>query len=234
MDGVVLAIDTATDRVGVALGGAAGLAGLVEVGGGRRHAETLAPAIDWLCRTTGIDLSDVTAVAADVGPGLFTGMRVGLATATTLASALGVPTLPACSLDLIAMAVRHTGRRIEAILDARKGQLFHAAYVPVPGGVQRVVEPRVLSLDDLLADLAASVDERLCVGDGAVRHAEALSVVIRAELADAAVAAPSVATLVDLAGRGALAAGPLEPMYLRPPDAQINWETRRSASGVTS
>ncbi|MEI2704608.1 MAG: tRNA (adenosine(37)-N6)-threonylcarbamoyltransferase complex dimerization subunit type 1 TsaB [Ilumatobacteraceae bacterium] len=149
----VLAIETATDHVSVAIGSAEGLAGSVEVGGGRRHAETLAPAIDWLCRTSGVDLSEVTMIAADVGPGLFTGMRVGLATASTMAVALGVPTFAACSLDLVAFPLRHSQRPVAAVLDARKGELFHALYVPVHGGLQRITEPQVGTLDDVIADL---------------------------------------------------------------------------------
>ena len=75
---LILGIETATDRVSVAIGGHEGVIGLFEVTKGRRHAETLVPAIDFVCRQAGIDLEEISVVAVDVGPGLFTGMRVGL------------------------------------------------------------------------------------------------------------------------------------------------------------
>ena len=226
----VLAIETATDHVSVAIGSAEGLAGSVEVGGGRRHAETLAPAIDWLCRTSGVDLSEGTMIAADVGPGLFTGMRVGLATASTMAVALGVPTFAACSLDLVAFPLRHSQRPVAAVLDARKGELFHALYVPVHGGLQRITEPQVSTLDDVIADLRATGHELVLAGDGAVRHADELRHQLRADVADRFLAYPSATTLLQLASAHHGEAMPLTPMYLRPPDAQINWATREAAS----
>lgn len=228
----VLAIETATDHVSVAIGSAEGLAGSVEVGGGRRHAETLAPAIDWLCRTSGVDLSEVTMIATKtVGPGLFTGMRVGLATASTMAVALGVPTFAACSLDLVAFPLRHSHRPVAAVLDARKGELFlHTLYVPVHGGLQRITEPQVGTLDDVIADLRATGHKLVLAGDGAVRHADELRHQLRADVADRFLAYPSATTLLQLASAHDGEAMPLTPMYLRPPDAQINWATREAAS----
>ena len=82
---LILGIETATEQVSVALGGHEGVIALFEVGRGRRHAEILAPAIDFICAQADIGLDELGLVAVDVGPGLFTGMRVGLSTAKALA-----------------------------------------------------------------------------------------------------------------------------------------------------
>ena len=79
------------------------------------------------------------------------------------------------SLDLLAFPLRHTVRTIAAVIDARKGELFYAFYKPVPGGVQRVLEPRCGRADDLVADLMARGDDVLCVGDGALRYRDELT-----------------------------------------------------------
>ncbi len=78
---------------------------------GRRHAEILTPAIAFVCEQAGIDLQEVGVVAVDVGPGLFTGLRVGIATAKALAQALRVPMIGLSSLDLLAhrSSVRRAG-----------------------------------------------------------------------------------------------------------------------------
>ena len=88
---LILGIETATERVSVSVGGHEGVIGLFEVTKGRRHAETLVPAIDFVCKRAGIELSEISVVAVDVGPGLFTGMRVGLSAAKAIAQALSVP-----------------------------------------------------------------------------------------------------------------------------------------------
>ena len=87
---LILALETATESVGVAIGTSDGPMATVEVARGRRHTETLVPAVDFVCRQADVALAEVTAVAVDVGPGLFTGMRVGIATAKAFAMALDV------------------------------------------------------------------------------------------------------------------------------------------------
>lgn len=233
---LILGIETATQQVSVAVGGHEGVLGLFEVCRGRRHAETLAPAIQFVCEQADLQLTEISAVAVDVGPGLFTGMRVGLATAKAIAQALRVPMIGISSLDLLAFPLRHSGRALAAIIDARKGEVFHACYRPVPGGVQRVGPPAVGSVDDVIADLMARGHDLLCVGDGALRYRDQISAGLRCDFAEQFLSHPSAAPLVQLAHARALReewVNPWEiaPLYLRAPDAQINWSTRASASG---
>ncbi|MGD9999541.1 MAG: tRNA (adenosine(37)-N6)-threonylcarbamoyltransferase complex dimerization subunit type 1 TsaB [Ilumatobacteraceae bacterium] len=228
---LILGIETATEQVSVAIGGHEGVLGLFEVCRGRRHAETLTPAIDFLCAQADIELSEISVVAVDVGPGLFTGMRVGLAAGKALAQALRVPMIGMSSLDLLTFPLRHTGRTVAAVIDARRGELFYAIYLPVPGGMQRVTEPRCGRIDDFLADVLPRGHELVCVGDGALRYRDQIESELRCEFAEQFLSRPSAAPLVQLAHAKALReewVNPweIQPMYLRLPDAQINWETR--------
>lgn len=232
---LILGIETATEQVSVAIGGHEGVLGMFEVCRGRRHAETLTPAIQFVCRQADIELAEISVVAVDTGPGLFTGMRVGLAAAKALAQALRVPMIGMSSLDLLAFPLRHSTRTIAAVIDARKGELFYAFYKPVPGGVQRVLEPRCGRADDLIADLMARGDDAVCVGDGALRYKDEIRADLRCEIADQFLSRPSAAPLVQLAHARALReewVNPweIQPMYLRLPDAQINWSTREQGS----
>lgn len=228
---LILGIETATEQVSVAIGGHEGVLGLFEVCRGRRHAETLTPAIDFLCLQADIELSEISVVAVDIGPGLFTGMRVGLAAGKALAHALRVPMIGMSSLDLLAFPLRHTDRTIAAVIDARRGELFYALYRPVPGGVQRVTEPRCGRVDDFIGDVIARGHELVCVGDGALRYREQIEDELRCDVAEQFLSRPSAAPLVQLAHARALReewVNPweIQPMYLRLPDAQINWQTR--------
>lgn len=225
---ITLGIETATQVVSVAIAGDDGVLGLVEINQGRRHAETLAPAIEFVCRHAQIEIGDIAAIGVDVGPGLFTGMRVGIATAKAMAHALRVPVIGVSSLDLLAYPMRHASRVIASVIDARKGEVFYAFFLPTPGGVQRVSEPRAGSVEDFNADVMARGQDVLAVGNGAHRYREDLDLGI--EVAD--LAHPSAASLVTLARARALRSDveadghAVQPMYLRAPDAQINWSTR--------
>jgi tRNA threonylcarbamoyladenosine biosynthesis protein TsaB len=232
---LILGIETATDQVSCAIGGHEGVLALFEVLRGRRHAETLAPAIEMICRQADVTLDEIGAIAVDVGPGLFTGMRVGIATAKAMAQALRVPVIPIASLDLLAFPLRHADRLIATVVDARRDEVYFAFYRQVPGGLQRVTGPAVGSVDDLVGELLARGEESLCVGDGALRHRELIATgARRVEFAEQWLAHPSAAPLVQLAHAKALReewvpGSAVEPLYLRKPDAEINWATREVA-----
>jgi tRNA threonylcarbamoyladenosine biosynthesis protein TsaB len=228
---LILGIDTATQQVGCAIGGHEGVLASFQAAKGKRHAETLVPAIQFLCQKAHIELSEISAIAVDVGPGLFTGLRVGVATAKAMASALRVPMLGVTSLDLLAFEVRWTSKRIVSVVDARRGEVFFAFYRQVPGGVQRLSEMRCGSPEELCSEIQATGEDCLAVGDGALRYAEALQDVMHVDAGDAGLAYPSPAALVQLAHARALReefvnSWDLQPVYLRKADAEANWEKR--------
>ncbi|HSH58295.1 MAG TPA: tRNA (adenosine(37)-N6)-threonylcarbamoyltransferase complex dimerization subunit type 1 TsaB [Acidimicrobiales bacterium] len=231
---IVLGIETATQQAGCALGGVEGVLASFHVARRRRHAETLAPAIEFTCRQAGVALSEVSVVAVDIGPGLFTGLRVGMATAKALAMGLRVPMIGLSSLDLLAFGVRQTSRLIVPVIDARRNEVFYALYRSVPGGVQRLGPPQVSSAEELASELMAMNEEALLVGDGALRYATAFDDVRAADVAEVGSAHPSAAALVELAHPQALREEfvqhwELQPLYLRKSDAELNWENRASA-----
>lgn len=231
---LILGITTSTMQVGCAIGGHEGVLAQVHSSRGKRHAETLVPAVDFLRRQARIDLHDISCVAVDVGPGLFTGLRVGIAAGKAMAHALRIPMIGVVSLDLLAFPVRWSPRLIVATIDARRGELFTAAYRQVPGGVQRLDGHRIASPDDLAGELEATREEVLLVGDGALRYQDTFSHLAHVELGDQGLAHPSAASLVQLAHARALREDfvkpwELEPLYLRRPDAEINWATRDGA-----
>ena len=232
---IILGIESATLQVGCALGGHEGVLASFHQARGRRHAETLHPAIAFVCEQAGIALGEVGAIAVDVGPGLFTGLRVGMATAKALATALRIPAVGVSSLDLLAFSVRHSGRLIAPAVDARRGEVYTALYRHVPGGVQRLTELRVCPATDLAAELMARHEDALAVGDGAIRYADVLTEVDHVEVGGVASAHPSADALVLLAHAKALreefeSPDKLEPIYLRKADAEANFKQRTPPS----
>lgn len=223
-------MDTATPQVGVALGSEEGLLGQVRLARGRRHAEQLVPAVQFVLEQSGVAAGDLAAIAVGVGPGLFTGLRVGVTTAKVMAQALEIPVVPVPSLDLVAYPVRFSDRLVAAVCDARRGEVYYALYRPVPGGVQRTGDYRVGEPDGVAAELVATGKDLLLVGDGAELHRRVLEEQLdRAEFASTSFAYPSPSALVELAcsryrREEFVRPAEVEPLYLRKSDAEIAWD----------
>jgi tRNA threonylcarbamoyladenosine biosynthesis protein TsaB len=166
---IVVGIETSTPQTSVAIGSDREILASVSLAGKARQ-ESVTPALDHLCSWCGVELSQVGGIAVGVGPGLFTGLRVGVETAKTLAQVLGVPIVGITSLDALAFAVRHTHKLIVAVVDARRGEVFYAVYRALPGGVVRGHEYSVATPDHLSAELETIPGEMLAVGDGAILY----------------------------------------------------------------
>jgi tRNA threonylcarbamoyladenosine biosynthesis protein TsaB len=154
-----------------------------------------------------------------------------VAAAKSLAFALRVPMIGVSSLDLLAFRVRFSNRLIVTTVDARRSELYYACYRQVPGGVQRVTDHQIGTPDDLASELLASGEEVLLVGEGAQRYSEAFDGLAKVELVDPGSSYPSAEALVELAHARALReqferSDAIEPIYLRRPDAEINWSVR--------
>jgi tRNA threonylcarbamoyladenosine biosynthesis protein TsaB len=227
----LLCFDTATPRVSVAVGRDGIALAELDLPPGRRHAEDLVPAIEEVCDRAGVALDSLAAVCVGIGPGLFTGLRVGVTTAKVLAQALRIPVVGVPTLDLVAYPLRHATRVVVPTIDARRGEVFYALYRGVPGGLQRFSDYAVGSPDELAGELAARGDEVLIAGDGALLHEARFAGLEHVELAGPAAAWPRAAALLELAAprveREAFCAPwDLEPLYLRASDAEIEWDRR--------
>jgi tRNA threonylcarbamoyl adenosine modification protein YeaZ len=178
----------------------------------RRHGETLAPAVAEALAAAGAVPADLAAVIAGVGPGPFTGLRVGLVTAAALADALSIPSYAVCTLDGVAAAAG-PGPLLVAT-DARRREVYWAAY---DAAGQRVHGPDVIKPAALRSALdAGEVTAPRAVGSGAALYADQLGLPAAEPLY------PTVAGLAALAARRVVdraPSEPLTPLYLRRPDA---------------
>lgn len=198
---MLLAFDTATPRVTVALHDGDHVVAEYLAGEEMRHGEMLAPGIASVLERAGAISQDVTAVAVGVGPGPFTGLRVGLVTARTMALALEIPVYGVCSLDVLAAEAMDDG--LEDFLvatDARRKEVYVASYAEG----RRVSGPDVLRPGD-------AATEGLVVGRGARLYPEAFPNAVGPQ-------APSAAVLCDVVVRERFELLDPEPLYLRRPD----------------
>ncbi len=174
---LVLALDTSSPAVSVAL------VELLEDGSGelrwgrqadwsvvdgKRHGELLATGVRVVLTELGASRTDLSAVAVGVGPGPFTGLRVGITTGLVLADALGIPAYGACSLDAVDAWGEAPGRRL-VVADARRKEVYWAEY---DEGDERVAGPSVMRPADLAQALRETGWQGRVVGDGALRLPE--------------------------------------------------------------
>ncbi|MFJ5682421.1 tRNA (adenosine(37)-N6)-threonylcarbamoyltransferase complex dimerization subunit type 1 TsaB [Streptomyces sp. NPDC093099] len=206
---LLLAVDTATPAVTVALhDGSSVLAEESQVDA-RRHGELLLPAVDRVLAGAGLKPDAVTDVIVGVGPGPYTGLRVGLVTALTLGSALGVPVRGLCTLDGLAYASGGESPFVVAT-DARRKEVYWARYADAR---TRLTEPAV----DRPADIAEAVAGLPAVGAGALLYPGTFPDARGPEH-------QSAAALASLAAERLASGGeflPALPLYLRRPDAQV-------------
>ncbi len=223
---IVLGIESATDLVGAALHHDGETRAVISESGRRRHAEALAPAIAAVLNAAGVTLGDLDAVAVDVGPGLFTGLRVGVATAKGLGQGLGLGLLGCTSLETLAAVPLDEGWEgtVLAVVDGRRGEVFTAHYGRADEELVELAPPARHRPEEI-ASVVHADSGVLVVGDGALRYRELLEGNDGLTVADGSRAFPDPSTLASLAvrriGAGAplVAAASLEPVYLRDADA---------------
>jgi len=205
---MLLAFDTATPLVTVALhdGDDVAWEGVSERT--LQHGEQLAPLIDRALRETGLVRQDLTAVGVGVGPGPFTGLRVGMATAAAYGHALGIPVYGVCSLDAIGL---ETTGDVLVVTDARRREVYWALY---RNGL-RVGGPAVSAPADVPPGAGAVA--------GSPEHA-ALFDLPRLEPVY-----PAASALVRVVADWSADPDPLVPLYLRRPDAKPQAELARTA-----
>ena len=233
---MILALETATTACSAALCAADGSVVADRLAlSGPAHSQLLLPFVHEILAEAGAGWADVDTVAVGLGPGAFTGLRIGIATARALAQAdgraalAGVPTLAALALAL-AEAPEAAGRRLVPLIDGRRREVFAAVFESAGGGVRQVEDVAVVPADGLAEWLAARGDV-VTGGDGAVLYRELLP-------ASAVTAAGVVAPTAAMVGRAVacgvpgLVRGPdaVLPLYGRAPDARPRAAVSRPAA----
>jgi tRNA threonylcarbamoyladenosine biosynthesis protein TsaB len=233
----ILAVETATSWQSVAvLDGGAVLARVDEDATGS-HARLLVPAIDRALTSCGMMLSGLDGLAVSIGPGSFTGLRVGLATMLGFRSVTGLPLAAVPTLEAMAWNLRGSSDLLCPVLRARTGEVYWAQYRWLPdGSLKQAQEERAGTLEAMARSLSSPV---MIFGDGWLTHHKELRGLLEARAVEVRAAAPEVmrpsAVSVGLAGsarlqRGETAGQGLAPLYVQRAEAEVVWERKGAAS----
>lgn len=229
---LVLGLDTSTTTGGVALVSNQRLIANYQLDVTVTHSARLFPAIDAVLRDAQVTLNEINGIAISLGPGSFTGLRIGLAAAKSLAYLNKIPLVGIPTLDALAFPLSYTNQFICPILDALRGEVYTAVYRANNCKLEKILEDTVVTIPVLIEQIT---EPCIFTGNGIAKH----KLEIESKLKSRALFAPlnlqvvlpsSVAEL----GLQKLLADihddplKLEPRYLRRPEAEIVWERKHS------
>lgn len=238
----VLAIETSTLAGSVALTDRAGLIGACRLAPGARHSEQLLVAIDRVLKESGTLLPELDAIAVSMGPGSFTGLRIGLATAKGLAMGADKPIVPVPTMEVIAAAFPQTKGLTMPMIDARQEEVYWSLFDYREGDLIRCKPDQLGSPHEALEEIKRRLpgikgsppDEVLFAGDGAVKYRENIAGIFgaRARFPSQTVFFPSAEQLAQRAllrlEKGEVCRpDQAVPLYLRISQAELKWEAGR-------
>ena len=226
----ILSFDTSSVRGSVALLEGLELRAELRLNSLQTHSALLLSSIDFLLDRVGWMLRDVNLVAVGIGPGSFTGIRIGIATALGLAESLSIPFAGVSGLDAIARQFPFPNGTVLAVLDAHRSQLYCGTYISKNGKIRPEKKPELLNVSDLerhLSDRHTYIvgDLKACRLDDSQRRVAEWNIPVSADLFLAA----GIGRLA-LQGKRKWRSGEAimaEPMYIRPPDALKNKGKKR-------
>ncbi|MFZ5968211.1 MAG: tRNA (adenosine(37)-N6)-threonylcarbamoyltransferase complex dimerization subunit type 1 TsaB [Bacillota bacterium] len=236
---IILALDTSSIVASVALMEDEKLLGEYTINHKRTHSQKLMPMIDQLLQGCELTMQDVDLIGVAEGPGSFTGLRIGVATAKGLAHAVDIPVVGVSTLDALAFNLPYCEGLVCPILDARRSQVYTGVYKWEAGMLHRILTPQTMTIEELIGELSKRPERVVFLGDGIEVNREKLEASLKGRviLAPNRAKMPSAASVAELALQKAqnkelMTYYELTPEYLRKSEAERQYEDRVKRVGL--
>ena len=236
----ILSIDTSSQVSSVAVLSAERVAAEISMQGALTHSETLMPHIETALRMARVEKSELEGIAVSIGPGSFTGLRIGLASAKMMAYALHIPLIAIPTLEALAHHYICEGVRLVPMMDAQKGNVYAQEFVWRADGdaliLQEIRSLAILPLTEVIAGLENAEQPVILLGD-AMQKKTTLALPANVRLAPIHARMPRAAC-VGLAALTRLTRGEIDdpvtaaPLYLRRSEAEVLWEKRHGTEAA--
>jgi len=231
---LILGIDTSTLVGSVGLLNDNAVLGEFTLNIKRTHSERLLPALDTLLRETGVSLAEIDLISVAQGPGSFTGLRIGVTTANSLAQAAEKNIIGVTSLEVLADNLAYVQGLICPILDARKGEVYTCLHrTDGKGGQEQILSPSALTIDRLLEIIHQENDDVYFTGDAVKVYEKYLQEKLgqRYTSLPSSLLIPRGCVVARLGWqkwqKGKQENFPLQPLYLRKSEAELAWEKKQ-------
>ena len=228
----ILAIDSSAKAASVCIANEEKIIGEFFINTSLTHSQTLMPMTEQLLKNTEMTIDDVDAIAVNVGPGSFTGVRIGVAAAKGLAFPKNLPCVSVSTLESMAYNLLGTDCMVCAVMDARCSQVYNAMFRIKGETVERLTDDRALSLSDLLLEFKQTDERILIVGDGAeitydfLKNEASNTVLAPKNRRTQTASSVALAAFQKLFEGKTQTAAELMPIYLRLPQAQRELNAR--------
>lgn len=224
----ILALETATMTGSIAILADDTLIAEVRINIRVAHAERLISSIDWLLKNSRVSLEEMDAFAVSIGPGSFTGLRIGLSTVKGLSYATGRPIVPVPTLDALAKTLPFCSYPVCPMLDARKKEVYTGLYKWEGEVFKKIITETAIRPEELLKEIK---ERTVFVGDGAVIYRRLIEDAVKdkAVFAPPSKMIPSASSVAEIAAerlREGITVDPvsLRPFYIRKSEAEIHWK----------
>ena len=236
----ILSIDTSSQVSSVAVLSAEGVAAEISMQGALTHSETLMPHIETALRMARVEKSELEGIAVSIGPGSFTGLRIGLASAKMMAYALHIPLIAVPTLEALVHHYICEGVRLVPMMDAQKGNVYAQEFSWRADGDALILQEErslaIMPLTEVIAGLENAEQPVILLGD-AMQKKTTLALPANVRLAPIHARMPRAAC-VGLAALTRLARGEMDdpvtvvPLYLRRSEAEVLWEKRHGTGAA--
>lgn len=232
-----LSIEASSLVSSVAVGTKDKLVGEITMQASLTHSEQLLVHIDRLLTMAEVDKKQLKGIVVSIGPGSFTGLRIGLGTAKAMAYGLGIPIVGIMTMEAMAYNVEGRKERIVIFIDAQKNNVYEAIYQWNDGTLHCLQEPTVKYIEDALEELSQSEEQTVFLGDGALLEKEAIEAYEMFHLASPATLIPRSASLLQAGVKrfendDVDQVMTLVPFYMRRSEAEVLWDKRHGKEGT--
>jgi tRNA threonylcarbamoyladenosine biosynthesis protein TsaB len=226
----ILAIDTASFPASAAILEDNVILGEYVIRNQRKHSQNIMPMTERLFDDLGMDIGDIDVFAVTIGPGSFTGLRIGISTVRAFAQATGKPMVGVNTLEALAYNFAGSDRIVIPMLDARRDEVFTAAYSFDGTKMNELLAPCVMTVDEVSSLFADG--SIIYTGDGAIKHAEELknsaegAVIAPPQLSEIRASAAAALALEKAADGKATDLNEIQPLYLRKSQAEREYDKK--------
>ena len=229
----ILGIDTSTMAANVAVLEDDKLICEYTINTKKTHSQKLMPMIENMLKISDIEIKDIDAIGICVGPGSFTGLRIGMATAKAMAHVHNIPLVGINSLEILGSNIELSNKKICAILDAQRNQVYTCRYIFEGNKSKALEEISIKPIDDLLEELQATNEEWVIVGEAVYKYKEKIEAISNITIASPSNHITKASSLCDLA-KDKLEQNidihncyDINPMYIRKSQAEEQYEEKQ-------
>lgn len=199
----------------------------------KTHSQKLMPMIENMLKLSDLDIKEIDAIAICVGPGSFTGLRIGMATAKAMAHVNNIPLIGVNSLEILGANMDLCNRKICSILDAQRNQVYMNKYILKDDKITELEEISIKPIDELLEEISSSNEDWVLVGEAVYKYKEKIEEISNIVIPSPANNITKASTLCSVARDKMLANDQvyncynINPMYIRKSQAEEQYEEKQ-------